>query len=125
MRSSRPPICSSCPASGRSRSGSSVCRPHAIGSRCGVRCRRYPDWLHPGVNGYLAPGDPPTSRGLADAIIACLEDPATYARLCDGAGSVAAGVSLDRHVDALMQVLHHAAGTPNDHGRMEMTDTQR
>ena len=31
-----------------------------------------PDWLRPGVNGYLAPGDPPTPGGLADAIIACL-----------------------------------------------------
>ena len=76
-----------------------------------------PDWLRPGVNGYLAPGDPPTPGGLADAIIACLEDPETHARLRDGAGSVAAEFNLDRHVDALMRVLHDAAGTPNDHGR--------
>ena len=40
-----------------------------------------PDWLRPGVNGYLAPGDPPTPGGLADAIIACLKDPETHARL--------------------------------------------
>jgi glycosyltransferase involved in cell wall biosynthesis len=75
-----------------------------------------PDWLRSGVNGYLAPGDPPTRVGLADAIIACLKDPETHARLCDGAGSVAAELSLDRHIDALMRVLHDAADTPNDYG---------
>ena len=75
-----------------------------------------PDWLRPGINGFLATGDPPTARGLADAIIACLKDPETHARLCDGAGSVAAELSLDRHVDALMRVLRDAAGTPNDQG---------
>ena len=68
-----------------------------------------PDWLRPGVNGYLAPGDPPTARGLADAIIACLKDPETHARLRDGAGRVAAEFSLDRHMDALMRVLNDAA----------------
>ena len=40
-----------------------------------------PDWLRPGINGFLAPGDPPTARGLAEAIIACLENPETHARL--------------------------------------------
>jgi glycosyltransferase involved in cell wall biosynthesis len=68
-----------------------------------------PDWLRPGVNGYLAPGDPPTARGLADAIIACLEDPDTHARLRDGAGAVAAEFTLDRHMDALLRVLNDAA----------------
>ncbi len=30
-----------------------------------------PEWLHDGV-GRLAPGDPPTSAGLAEAILGCL-----------------------------------------------------
>ena len=69
-----------------------------------------PDWLRPGVNGYLAPGDPPTPGGLADAIIACLKDPDTHARLRDGAGRMAAESDFGQHMDALMRVLHDAAG---------------
>jgi glycosyltransferase involved in cell wall biosynthesis len=69
-----------------------------------------PDWLHPGINGYLAPGDPPTPAGLADAIVACLEDPDMHARLRDGAARVGAESSMDRHVDALIGVLTAAAG---------------
>ena len=84
-----------------------------------------PDWLRPGVNGYLAPGDPPTREGLADAIIACLEDPAAHARLCDGAARVAAEFDFEDHVDAVMRVLHDAAGTPDDHGLMEDPLVQR
>lgn len=33
------------------------------------------DWLSDGVNGYLAPGRPPTPRGLADAILRFLRAP--------------------------------------------------
>ena len=55
-----------------------------------------PDWLRPGVNGYLAPGDPPTPGGLAEAIIACVKDPETHARLRDGAGRVAAESDFER-----------------------------
>ena len=68
-----------------------------------------PDWLRPGVNGYLAPGDPPTPGGLADAIIACLEDPQTHARLCDGAARVAAEFDFEHHMEALMRVLNDVA----------------
>jgi glycosyltransferase involved in cell wall biosynthesis len=64
-----------------------------------------PDWLRSGVNGYLARGDPPTADGLAEAIIACLKDPETHARLRDGAGRVAAEFDLDDHMDGLMRVL--------------------
>ena len=81
-----------------------------------------PDWLRSGVNGYLAPGDPPTPGGLADAIIACLKDPETHARLRDGAGRVAAEFSLDRHMDALMRVLHDAARSRVDVSTMVRVD---
>jgi len=62
------------------------------------------DWLRPGVNGYLASGAPPTARGLAEAIIACLNDSEIHARLCDGAARLSAKLTFDRHVDALLRV---------------------
>ena len=67
-----------------------------------------PEWLRPGINGYLAPGDPPTSNGLADAIVACLKDAELYARLREGAGRIAAEFDFERHVDALIRVLDRA-----------------
>ena len=44
-----------------------------------------PDWLVDGVNGHLAPGAPPTSAGLASAIIRSVEFPAHLAALRRGA----------------------------------------
>lgn len=68
-----------------------------------------PEWLYPGVNGYLASGDPPTIQGLADAIVACLQDPTTHARLRAGASRVAAEFDFDRHVETLVDVFMAAA----------------
>jgi glycosyltransferase involved in cell wall biosynthesis len=84
-----------------------------------------PDWLRPGVNGYLAPGDPPTPGGLADAIIACLKDPDTHARLRDGAGQIAAEFDFEDHLNALMRVLHDAAGIASDQDMSDLTHVQR
>ena len=84
-----------------------------------------PDWLRPGINGYLARGDPPTPGGLAEAIIACLKDPETHARLCDGAARVAAEFDFEHHIDALMQVLSDAAGSSVGDGGSETTHVQR
>ena len=39
-----------------------------------------PQWLHEGVNGHLAPGSPPTAAGLADAVVRCLDEPASLRR---------------------------------------------
>lgn len=72
-----------------------------------------PDWLHNGVNGYLASGDPPTSDGLAEAIYKCLRDPITHARLCRGAVEVAKGHEIENHLSALTMVfakVAHSAG---------------
>jgi glycosyltransferase involved in cell wall biosynthesis len=66
-----------------------------------------PDWLVDGVNGYLAPGDPPTSAGLAEAIIRCLSDPVTHARLRRGAVTVAEQFSVKSHLSALIKVFEH------------------
>jgi glycosyltransferase involved in cell wall biosynthesis len=48
-----------------------------------------PEWLEDGVNGRLAPSDPPRAAGLADAIVGCLADPAEHARLKAGARAAA------------------------------------
>lgn len=68
------------------------------------------EWLHPGINGYLAPSNPPTARGLADAIVRCLQDPAEHQRLRAGALAVAQRFDLDRHVTQLSQLFTQAAG---------------
>jgi len=62
------------------------------------------DWLESGVNGVLAPGDPPTVEGLADAIVAVLRDPRTHATLCHGAGRRSDEFSFDQHLRLLLQV---------------------
>src|SRR6202034_271377 len=57
-----------------------------------------PDWLIPGQTGELAPADPPTVEGLAEAIVRALEDPAHYQKLCSGAWEMAKRFSLERHL---------------------------
>jgi glycosyltransferase involved in cell wall biosynthesis len=66
------------------------------------------DWLSDGVNGFLAPGNPPTSRGLAEAIVKCLADPNTYARLRAGAFEAAQRFSVESHLAALLEVFSGA-----------------
>ncbi len=65
------------------------------------------DWLVDGVNGHLAPGDPPTAEGLADAIIRCLRDPAKHAELRQGALRMAEQFSVKHHLSALIKVFEH------------------
>lgn len=72
------------------------------------------DWLTEGVNGYLAPGDPPTADGLVQAICKCLQDPATYARLCEGAGTLSHRFTVSRHLEALQTVLAKATARASD-----------
>ncbi len=64
-----------------------------------------PDWLIPGESGEIAPGDPPTAVGLADAIVRALADPGHYHKLCAGAWEVARQFSLDRHIEQLEGIL--------------------
>jgi len=68
------------------------------------------DWLHHGVNGILAPGNPPTVRGLADAVVAALRDPHTLASLREGAAQASAVFTLDDHFHRLMNVLQTVTG---------------
>ncbi|HEY3043577.1 MAG TPA: glycosyltransferase family 4 protein [Vicinamibacterales bacterium] len=59
------------------------------------------EWLRPGINGYLAPGDPPRASGLADAIVTALSDDDEVKAMGLRAIGVARQMSLDRHLDRL------------------------
>jgi glycosyltransferase involved in cell wall biosynthesis len=63
-----------------------------------------PEWLTDGINGCLAPDDPPTAHGLAAAIIRCLHDSDEYARLRRGAVALAQRFGLARHLKTLMAI---------------------
>jgi glycosyltransferase involved in cell wall biosynthesis len=69
-----------------------------------------PEWLNDGVNGRLAPGDPPTAAGLARAIVECVGDPAEHTRLRRGALEMASRFDLNAHLNALLAILAQAAG---------------
>jgi glycosyltransferase involved in cell wall biosynthesis len=69
-----------------------------------------PDWLSDGVNGYLAPGDPATAGGLADAIVKCLRMPAEHERLRRGAITVAKRFNLHNHMAQLYDLFDQVAG---------------
>ena len=71
------------------------------------------DWLVNGVNGYLAPGDPPTADGLAGAIIKCLQDLNIYQELQKGARTVAAQFNLENHLKALYEVFDQVTAAVN------------
>jgi glycosyltransferase involved in cell wall biosynthesis len=66
------------------------------------------EWLQDGVGGRLAPGNPPTSGGLAAAIVDCLRDPLTHARLRSGARSTAERFTRGGHLRELCRVLEDA-----------------
>lgn len=63
-----------------------------------------PDWLVSGRNGVLAPGDPPTTEGLANAIVACLKDPEKYRQLRTGAASIRSDWAFNAHIERLLNV---------------------
>jgi glycosyltransferase involved in cell wall biosynthesis len=68
------------------------------------------DWLKDGVNGHLARADPPTSEGLAEAVIKCLCDPVLYLQLRRGAETIAQNFNAREHVSKLMTVFEEIAG---------------
>jgi glycosyltransferase involved in cell wall biosynthesis len=69
-----------------------------------------PDWLHDGVNGYMAPGDAATPGGLADAIVKCLRTTAEHERLRRGAIAVAGRFNLHNHMAQLYELFDKVAG---------------
>jgi len=68
-----------------------------------------PDWLIPGRTGELAPADPPTVEGLADAIARALADKDRYSGLCRGAFEFSKGFTLERHTAELEAILYAGA----------------
>ena len=68
-----------------------------------------PEWLKDGVNGFLAPGNPPTAAGLSEAIIRTLHDPQTYTRLRQGALEMAQEHTLQGHLAQLLPLLEKYA----------------
>jgi glycosyltransferase involved in cell wall biosynthesis len=75
------------------------------------------EWLRPGVNGYLAPGNPPRAGGLADALVHALGDREQLRAMGTRAVDVAREMSLDRHLDRLestfgaqLEMYAHSAG---------------
>lgn len=69
-----------------------------------------PEWLSDGVNGHLAPGDPPSAAGLARAIVECVRDPSELARLGHGARELSNRFNVDAHVDALLAIFESVIG---------------
>ena len=70
------------------------------------------DWLTSGENGFLAPGNPPTVDGLVEAIVACLRDRETLARLREGAGRLSADFAFSTHVELLLRAFSEVATPP-------------
>lgn len=68
-----------------------------------------PDWLIAGQSGELAPGDPPTVEGLAEAITRAFADPAHHQKLRVGAWEMAKQFNLERHLAKLEPILSAAA----------------
>jgi len=69
------------------------------------------EWLVDGVNGELAPGNPPTAQGLADAIVRCLRDPTVYKRLRAGALELSQRFDTSLHVQSLMTIFRQVVGS--------------
>jgi glycosyltransferase involved in cell wall biosynthesis len=67
------------------------------------------EWLVDGLNGHLAPGDPPTSKGLANAIMRSIREPVLYARLRAGALEMGRRFSLKSHTNELLSILEKVA----------------
>jgi glycosyltransferase involved in cell wall biosynthesis len=68
-----------------------------------------PTWLVEGFSGHLAPSDPPTKRGLTEAILRCLNRRDHYSDLCSGAVATARRFTVESHKRDLLKILETAA----------------
>jgi len=66
------------------------------------------EWLVDGVNGFLAPGNPPTPEGLAAALLRYLSSPSKKKELSAGAVRLAMHFSIQSHLTALDAVFEKA-----------------
>lgn len=72
-----------------------------------------PEWLEPGVNGNLAPGAPPQSGELAEALVRTLTEPQGWQQLRVGAWHTARRFTLEAHLDRLIPILSGTATLSN------------
>ena len=72
-----------------------------------------PEWLLSGVNGHIAPADPPAPRGLAGAVVRCLHDPIAYRQLSIGAVNIAQQFTLANHIRQVAQLFGEVIGRVN------------
>jgi glycosyltransferase involved in cell wall biosynthesis len=68
-------------------------------------------WLRDGVNGRLAAANPPTPRALADAVHACVGDPAVLERLRRAARAEAVRSTVAGHVEGLLALAARVTAT--------------
>lgn len=71
-----------------------------------------PDWLLDGVNGHVAPGNPPTPEGLSEAIAGCLRDPLRHAEMKRAAVVLAQRYNMKNHLAALLDVFESVLDSP-------------
>jgi len=74
-----------------------------------------PDWLIAGQTGELAPGDPPTEHGLADAIARAIADPDHYNQLQRGAFELSRQFTVAGHLAELEAVFNANASARPSH----------
>ena len=79
-----------------------------------------PDWLIPGRTGELAPADPPSVEGLADAIVRALGDPLHYQHLRREAFAFSQTFTVEKHVAELEGVFYAHSSAPPAAGRNTM-----
>lgn len=87
---------------------------------CAFALGGIPEWLEDGVNGHLAPADPPRAAALAAALVKCLADPQAYQRMRAGALTAARRYSMATHLAALDAVFARVvnAGGAGDRVRL-------
>jgi glycosyltransferase involved in cell wall biosynthesis len=66
-------------------------------------------WLKNGVNGFLAPGNPPTADGLAETIIQTLNSPKEYERVCEGALAESYNSTIEGHLLEILSIFEKVA----------------
>jgi glycosyltransferase involved in cell wall biosynthesis len=71
------------------------------------------EWLIDGVNGHLAPGNPPTASGIAEAVVKCLRDLESHNRLRVGAVQMARKFNLTNHLTALIEIFEKVLSQNN------------
>jgi glycosyltransferase involved in cell wall biosynthesis len=74
------------------------------------------EWLHDGINGFLAPADPPAPKELATAIIKCVANPLMYQQLRYNARRQATRFNLRHHVETLLEIFTRVIA--EDNGRV-------